>query len=152
MSNFPVLVNCCRIMTVIFWLNSSWLLSSGLIPHDCYLLKFFFIIFNCQLVNLHFVILKANENVLHDRQYSDKMKAAVDKNITWKFSICNVFGLLSCYLTHWQSNNNLNKVFLTSTWTNIAIIYHDFLPPLSRGCHVKSDNTHTHAQSSTYSP
>ena len=32
----------------------------------------------------------------------------------------------------------------------IIIIYHDFLPAPRRGCHVKSDKTHT--QSSRYTP
>ena len=32
------------------------------------------------------------------------------------------------------------------------IIYHDFLPPPSRGSHVKSDNTHTIIQHTPLSP
>ena len=33
---------------------------------------------------------------------------------------------------------------------SVVIIYHDFIPTPRRGCHVKSDKTHT--QSSRYTP
>ena len=43
-------------------------------------------------------------------------------------------------LEHCQRRLVLNQI---PTNKHNKIIYHDFLPPPRRGCHVKSDNTHT---------
>ena len=53
--------------------------------------------------------------------------------------------LLNYYLKY--NSNRYNQI------NNNNIIYHDFLPTPRRGSHVKSGkNTHTHTQSSRYTP
>ena len=86
----------------------------------------------------------------HDRSSCSKSLAQQSQLLTAVSLQPNNNSCIS-YTVAWRCRSRCSCIYLHSTcyywqanWSQIIIIYHDFLPPPMRGSHVKSDNTHSH--------